>query len=142
MRCLGLDLGSKTLGIAISDRTNFIASVYTTIFFKDENYQSLIEPLREIILKEDVGTLVLGLPKNMNNTMGERCETTINFQKKLIDTFNIEVVLQDERLTTVQATNYMLEADISRKKRKKKIDSLAANIILQTYLDREKGGKL
>ena len=74
--------------------------------------------------------------------MGERCETTIEFQKKLSDTFNIEVILQDERLTTVQATNYMLEADISRKKRKKKIDSLAANIILQTYLDREKGGKL
>ena len=78
----------------------------------------------------------------MNNTMGERCETTIDLQKKLIDVFNIEVVLQDERLTTVEATNYMLEADVSRKKRKKKIDSLAANIILQTYLDREKGGKL
>ena len=68
----------------------------------------LIFPLKEV-----------GFPKNMNNTMGERCETTINFQKKLIDTFNIEVVLQDERLTTVQATNYMIEADISRNKRKK-----------------------
>ena len=66
MRCLGLDLGSKTLGIAISDRTNFIASVYKTIFFKDEDYSGLIEPLREIIKNEEIGTLVLGLPKNMN----------------------------------------------------------------------------
>ena len=66
MRCLGLDLESKTLGIAISDRTNFIASVYKTIFFKEEDYNSLIEPLREIVKNEDIGTLVLGLPKNMN----------------------------------------------------------------------------
>ena len=78
----------------------------------------------------------------MNNTIGNRCETTLEFKKLLEDKFDIEVVLQDERLTTVEATNYMLEADISRKKRKKKIDSLAANIILQTYLDKEKGGIL
>ena len=79
MRCLGLDLGSKTLGIAISDRTNFIASVYTTIFFKDEDYSSLIEPLKEIILKEDIDTLVLGLPKNMNNSLGTRDATSKDF---------------------------------------------------------------
>ena len=77
----------------------------------------------------------------MNNTMGKRCETTINFQKKLIDIFNIAVVLQDERLTTVEATNYMLAADISRKKRKHKVDALAANIILQTYLDKKEEEK-
>ena len=141
MRCLGLDLGSKTLGIAISDRTNFIASVYTTIFFKDEDYSSLIEPLREIIEKEEIGTLVLGLPKNMNNTLGDRAETTIMFQKKIEELFNIEVILQDERLSTVAAHNYLLEADMSRKKRKKVVDKMAANIILQTYLDIEKGRK-
>ena len=78
----------------------------------------------------------------MNNTEGEKCKITLEFKKKLEDKFNINVVLQDERLTTVEATNYMLQADISRKKRKKKIDSLAANIILQTYLDREKGGNV
>ena len=75
----------------------------------------------------------------MNNTIGDRALTTLEFKDKLIDNFNIPVIMQDERLSTVEATNYMLEADISRKKRKKKIDALAANIILQTYLDKEKG---
>lgn len=142
MRYLGLDLGTRTLGISISDTTKTIASALKTIRFEDSNYNSLIPELKSIIEEYEVSKIVLGLPKNMNNTMGERCETTIRFQKLLIDEFNIDVVLQDERLTTVEATHYMLEADISRKKRKKKIDSLAANIILQTYLDREKGGNL
>ena len=142
MRYLGLDLGTRTLGISISDTTKTIASTLKTIRFNDSDYDSIIPELKNIIEEYEISKIVLGLPKNMNNTMGERCEITIKFQKKLIDIFNIEVVLQDERLTTIQATNYMLEADISRKKRKKKIDSLAANIILQTYLDRERGGKL
>lgn len=142
MRYLGLDLGTRTLGISISDTTKTIASTLKTIRFEDSDYDSVLPELLTIINEYQISKIVLGLPKNMNNTMGERCATTIEFQQKLIDRFNIEVVLQDERLTTVQATNYMLEADISRKKRKKKIDSLAANIILQTYLDREKGGKL
>ena len=142
MRYLGLDLGTRTLGISISDTTLTIASALKTIRFSDSDYDSLIPELRGIIEEYDISKIVLGLPKNMNNTMGDRCSTTIEFQNKLIEHFNIDVVLQDERLTTVEATNYMLEADISRKKRKKKRDSLAANIILQTYLDREKGGKL
>ena len=142
MRYLGLDLGTRTLGISISDTTKTIASTLKTIRFNDSDYESLIPELGNIIKEYDITKIVLGFPKNMNNTMGERCETTIQFQKLLIEKFNIEVVMQDERLTTVEATNYMLEADISRKKRKKKIDSLAANIILQTYLDKEKGGKL
>lgn len=142
MRYLGLDLGTRTLGISISDTTKTIASALKTIRFNDSDYDSLLPELKNIIDEYSVSKIVLGLPKNMNNTMGERCLTTIEFQKKLINAFNIEVVMQDERLTTVEATNYMLEADISRKKRKKKIDSLAANIILQTYLDKEKGGKL
>lgn len=142
MRYLGLDLGTRTLGISISDTTKTIASTLKTIRFSESDYDSIIPELKNIIDEYHISKIVLGLPKNMNNTMGERCETTIAFQKKISEIFDIEVVLQDERLTTVQATNYMLEADISRKKRKKKIDSLAANIILQTYLDREKGGKL
>ncbi|MBQ9071579.1 MAG: Holliday junction resolvase RuvX [Bacilli bacterium] len=142
MRYLGLDLGTRTLGISVSDTTKTIATALKTIRFSENDYDSLIEPLKNIIEEYNIEKIVLGLPKNMNNTMGERCITTIEFQKKLIDIFNIEVVLQDERLTTVEATNYMLQADISRKKRKKSIDSLAANIILQTYLDRERGGKL
>ena len=142
MRYLGLDLGTRTLGISISDTTKTIASTLKTIRFNDSDYESLIPELENIISEYNIIKIILGLPKNMNNTIVDRCITTIEFQKLLIDKFNIEVVMQDERLTTVEATNYMLEADISRKKRKKKIDSLAANIILQTYLDREKGGKL
>jgi len=142
MRYLGLDLGTRTLGISISDTTMTIASALKTIRFEENDYDSLILELENIISEYNISKIVLGFPKNMNNTIGERCETTVEFQKKLIEHFKIEVVLQDERLTTVQATNYMLEADISRKKRKKKVDALAANIILQTYLDRERGGKL
>ena len=140
MRYLGLDLGTRTLGISVSDTTKTIASALKTIRFESDDYDFLIPELKKIIDEYEISKIVLGLPKNMNNTMGERCTTTIEFQKKLIDIFNIEVILQDERLTTVEATNYMLEADLSRKKRKKKIDSLAANIILQTYLDKERGG--
>lgn len=142
MRYLGLDLGTRTLGISISDTTLTIASTLMTIRFEESDYDSLIPKLKNIIDEYDIQKIVLGYPKNMNNTIGERCETTLMFQKKLIDNFNLEVIMQDERLSTVEATNYMLEADISRKKRKKKVDSLAANIILQTYLDKEKGGKL
>lgn len=136
MRYLGLDLGSKTLGIAISDRTNMIASVYTTLYFKNEDYESLILPLQEIITKENIDTLVLGLPKNMNNTLGERALITLEFKKMLEDKFGINVIMEDERLTSVISNNVLIQADVSRKKRKKKVDGMAAVIILQGYLDR------
>lgn len=139
MRYLGLDLGTRTLGISMSDTTHTIASSYKTIRFNDSDYDSLIGELKIIIDEFNIGKIVLGLPKNMNNTMGERALTTLEFKEKLESIFNIEVVMQDERLSTVEATNYMIEADMSRKKRKAKVDALAANIILQTYLDREKG---
>lgn len=139
MRYLGLDLGTKSLGISISDRTNTIASVYKTIYFDEGDYDALLIPLKEIVEEEDISKIVLGLPKNMNNTLGFRSLETIEFQKKLEAYLNIEVVLQDERLTTIEAEHYMLQADLSRKKRKQKKDELAANIILQTYLDKEKG---
>lgn len=140
MRYLGLDLGTRTLGLAISDSTGTIASVYDTIHF-DEDYDVLIPKLKEIASKENIDTFVLGLPKNMNNTIGERGEETIQFGEKLKEHLNVDVVMQDERLTTVSAHNLMLEADLSRKKRKKHVDQLAASIILQTYLDRKKGMK-
>ncbi len=142
MRYLGLDLGTRTLGLALSDITGTIASPLKTIRFEEGDYDSLLPQLKEIVTEYQVETLVLGLPKNMNNSMGERAETTLAFQKKLEEYLGKKVVMQDERLSTVEATNYMLAADISRKKRKKKIDSLAANIILQTYLDKEKGMNL
>ena len=139
MRSLGLDLGTKTLGISLSDPSGIIASTYQLIKFDNENYDSLIPKIREIIEKEKVETIVLGLPKNMNNTIGPRGEATIIFKEKLEKAINMEVCLQDERLSTVEATNYLLEANISRKKRKEKVDSLAATIILQTYLDKKRG---
>lgn len=139
MRYLGLDLGTRTLGIAISDTTLTIASVYKTIRFEEKNYDVLFPELKEIVDKENITKIILGLPKNMNNSLGFRAEETIEFKQKLEEYLNMEVVLQDERLTTVEATNYLLEANVSRKKRKKKVDSIAANIILQSYLDKEKG---
>lgn len=142
MRYLGLDLGTRTLGLALSDVTGTIASPLKTIRFEERNYDSLLPQLKDLVTEYQVEKLVLGLPKNMNNSIGERAETTLAFQKKLEEYLGKKVVMQDERLSTVEATNYMLAADISRKKRKKKVDSLAANIILQTYLDKEKGMNL
>lgn len=138
MRYLGLDLGSRTLGISLSDVTLTIASTYKTIRFEEGNYDSLLPEIKSIVDEYSISKIVLGLPKNMSNTIGERASICIEFQKKLNEYLNIEVVMQDERLSTVEATNYMISADISRKKRKKKVDSLAASIILQTYLDKEK----
>ena len=139
MRYLGLDLGTRTLGISISDETKTIASGLTTLRFEEGDYDAILDDLRKILEENKIEKIVLGLPKNMNNTLGDRAETTIMFQKKIEELFNIEVILQDERLSTKEAHYYMIEADMSRKKRKEKVDSLAANIILQTYLDKEKG---
>lgn len=139
MRYLGLDLGTKTLGISLSDTTLTIASAYGTVRFDEEDFDSLMEPLKQIAQEYNVNKIVLGLPKNMNNTIGESGQRCLDFSKKIMAYLNIPVVMQDERLTTLEATKYMLEADMSRSKRKKKIDGLAANIILQTYLDKKKG---
>lgn len=138
-RILGLDLGTKTLGLAISDTTQTIASCYKTLRFDSEDYDSLLPKLNDIVQKESITLIVLGFPKNMNNTVGPRGEATLEFKKKIETNLNIKVIMQDERLSTVSAINVMLDADISRKKRKQKVDSIAANIILQTYLDCMKG---
>lgn len=139
MKYLGLDLGTRTLGVSISDLTHTIASTYGTIRYEEGDYDYLISELSKIVKSEKIEKIVLGLPKNMNNTLGESAIRCIDFGKMIEDELNVMVVMHDERLTTVEATNYMLEANVSRKKRKKKIDSLAANIILQSYLDREEG---
>lgn len=139
MRYLGLDLGTRTLGISISDITLTIASAYKTIRFEENDYMSLIPILKDIIEENNVSKIVLGYPKNMNNTIGDRANTTMEFKNMIEENLNIEVIMQDERLSTKEAHFYMIKADMSRKKRKEKVDSLAANIILQTYLDKEKG---
>lgn len=142
MRYLGLDLGTRTLGVSLSDQTATIATPYKTIRFEEENYESLIPIIKDVIEEFDIKKIILGFPKNMNNTIGDRGLTTLKFKELLEKNLNLEVIMQDERLSTVEATHYMIEADLSRKKRKKKIDSLAANIILQTYLDKRKGRNL
>lgn len=137
MRYLGLDLGSKTLGISISDRTNTIASVYTTIYFKENDYDSLFPIIKDIIDKEGITAIILGFPKNMNNTIGKRAEITLEFRDKLKSIIGIDVYLMDERLTSVISNNVLISADISRKKRKKKVDGMASVLILQSYLDKK-----
>ena len=132
MKYLGLDLGTKTLGLAISNGK--IASTLKTIRYED--IDKLISELQSIVSEYKIDLLVLGLPKNMNNTIGPRALETLEFKEKL-EKLNYKVVLQDERLSTVSAHNYMIKADLSRKKRKEKVDALAATIILQTYLDKE-----
>ena len=136
-RYLGLDLGTKTLGVAVSDLSNTIASSLTIIRFNSEDYSSTKDELDNIINEYSITDIVLGLPKNMNNSIGFRAEATLEYKCLLEDWFNINVIMQDERLSTVEATNYMLEGNLSRKKRKSKIDAIAATIILQTYLDRK-----
>ena len=132
MKYLGLDLGTRTLGLAMSN--GLIATTYKTIRYDD--IEKLIVELQKEINDNNIECLVLGFPKNMNNTIGPRALETLEFKKRLED-LNYVVELQDERLSTVSAHNYMIEADMSRKKRKEKVDALAATIILQTYLDRK-----
>lgn len=138
MRIVGLDLGTRTLGVAISDKTETIATYYTTIRFMEGDYASALREIKKIIDAEEVGMLILGLPKNMNNSMGESAMRTLSFKEKLEELCKLPVVMQDERLSTVEATHCLVASDVSRKKRKKKIDGVAASIILQTYLDKRK----
>lgn len=134
MRCLGLDLGTKTLGLAMSDKSNMIASPYKVLRWDGVNYELLFNELDSIIKDNGITDLVLGLPKNMNNTLGFAAERSLKFKEALESRYNMEVNMIDERLSTVEATNYLLEADMSRKKRKKVVDGVAASIILDTYL--------
>lgn len=138
MRYIGLDLGTKTLGVAVSDKLGIIASFYKTYFFKDEDYSSLVPIVKNLTEEFDTNKIVLGLPKNMNNTLGFASERSINFKELLEKELKIEVILEDERLSSVEANNALISSDMSRKKRKGKVDSVAASIILQRYLDRSK----
>ena len=138
MRYLGIDLGSKTVGLAMSDTTLTIASTYKTIFFKDEDYNSTINEIKDIIKENNITKIILGLPKNMNNTLGERAEITLKYKELLEESTGLPVIMFDERLTSVISNSILIEADMSRKKRKKKVDSIAAQIILQDYLNKEK----
>jgi len=139
MRYLGLDLGTKTLGVSISDITKTIATSLITINH-DNNFDYLIDKIEEFIDEYKIEKIILGLPKNMNNTLGERAEMVLLFKEKLSQ-LGVPIFLEDERLTTRVAENILIDADMSRKKRKKVIDKLAANVILQSYLDKEKNNE-
>ena len=134
MRVLALDLGTKTLGLAISDETMMLSSPLTTLRYDNENYDYLLDELEKIIEKYNVKVLVLGLPKNMDNSLGFASQRSLNFKELLDNKFDIKVELIDERLSTVEAQNILIENKYKRKKRKKAIDEYAAMIILDTYL--------
>ena len=127
-----MDLGTRTLGLATSDRLGLIASPYKTIRYEDTD--KLVDEVLDIIKNEKIEVLVLGYPKNMNNTLGEAVERTMVFKEKLEAKCDLKINLIDERLSTVEATNYLLNEDMSRKGRKRVVDAAAASIILDTYL--------
>jgi len=136
MRILGLDVGSRTVGVAISDIFGWTAQSLEIIQVNEEKQDFGFQRLDELLKEYDVEKVVIGLPKNMNNTIGPRAESSLAYGKMVEDRFALPVIYQDERLTTVQAERMLIEqADISRKKRKKVIDKLAASLILQNYLD-------
>ena len=137
MKYLGLDLGSRTLGMAVRDALGIIASSYKIVRHNEE-YDRLLEEVQATVEEKKIEAIVLGLPKNMNNTIGPKGELSFQFKEKLENKLGIPVYLEDERLTTKQAENILINNDTSRKKRKKVIDSMAATIILQSYLDKNK----
>ena len=134
MRILGLDIGQKTIGLAISDPLGLTAQGLTTI--RRKNKQSDIEELKKVCKEYEVETLVIGLPKNMNNSIGFAGEKIQEFVELIKEEIGLKIEFWDERLTTVAAHRAMLEADLSRGKRKKIVDKVAATYILQGYLDR------
>ena len=135
MRYLGLDLGSRTLGVAVSDKTGLIASNYQTIRHNEE-YDRLLLEVKKLVDELEIDAIVLGFPKNMNNTIGPKGELSIEFKGKLEEIVSVPIYLQDERLTTKTAHDILISGNVSRKNRKKVVDSVAATIILQSYLDR------
>lgn len=136
MRIMGLDFGSKTVGVAISDALLLTAQGIEIIQRKEENkLRQTLARIEELILEYEVGEIVLGYPKNMNDTLGERVALTNEFKDKLERRTGLKVTLWDERLTTVAADKIMIEADIRREDRKKHVDRIAAGLILQGYLD-------
>ncbi|MEG0255230.1 MAG: Holliday junction resolvase RuvX [Vagococcus sp.] len=138
MRTMGLDVGSKTVGVAVSDPLGWTAQGIEIIRIDEENGVFGIERVAELVKEYQVTQFVVGLPKNMNNTIGPRAEASMAYGDMLIAEFDLPVIYQDERLTTVQAERMLVEqANTSRAKRKKVIDKVAAVMILQNYLDKK-----
>ena len=136
MRILGLDYGSKTVGVAVSDPLGLTAQAVETIWRKQENHlRQTLARIDELAAEYQVERIVLGYPKNINNTIGERAEKALEFQQMLEKRTGLQVIMWDERLTTVEANRTLMEASVRRENRKKYLDQLAAVFILQGYLD-------
>lgn len=136
MRILGLDYGSKTVGVAISDPLGITAQGVETIWRKQENHlRQTLARIEELISEYQVERIVLGYPKNMNNTIGERAEATEQFKEDLERRTGLEVILWDERLSTVEAERILMDTGVRRENRKQYVDKMAAAVILQNYLD-------
>ena len=139
MRVMGLDLGTKTVGVAISDALQLTAQGIETITRNKENQlRQTLARIEQLILEYEVTEIVLGLPKHMNNDLGDRAEFSLEFKDKLERRTGLPVALWDERLTTVSADRVMMESGVRREDRKQFVDKIAATIILQGYLDRKK----
>ncbi|PEJ47588.1 Holliday junction resolvase RuvX [Bacillus sp. AFS002410] len=135
MRALGLDVGTKTIGVAVSDALGWTAQGIETVRINEERQKFGLDRLKEIIDSYEVEKIIVGLPKNMNGSIGERGEACKRFGKMVEEEFNLPVILWDERLSTMAAERLLISADVSRKKRKQVIDKMAAVVILQNYLD-------
>ncbi|MFD0943516.1 Holliday junction resolvase RuvX [Savagea faecisuis] len=135
MRTMGLDVGSKTVGVAVSDAFGWTAQGVETIQIDEAKEEYGLERLAELVKEHEVSSFVVGYPKNMNNTVGPRGEASERYADLLREQFGFPVVLWDERLSTMAAERMLIEADVSRAKRKKVIDKMAAVMILQGYLD-------
>ncbi len=143
MRIMGLDVGSRTVGVAVSDLMGWTAQGVEIIRINEDEGEFGFARLSELVKEYEVEKFVVGLPKNMNNTIGPRAEASMAYGEKIAELFGLPVEYQDERLTTVQAERMLVEqANTSRAKRKKVIDKVAAVMILQNYLDRISGGFL
>lgn len=135
MRIMGLDVGSKTIGVAISDAFGWTAQGLTTIHWSEKDFSTANQSIAPLIDEYEVTEIVIGLPKHMNGSIGERGEISQKFADYLADKYQIKTTLWDERLSTMAAERVLLEADVSRGKRKNVIDKMAAVMILQGYLD-------
>lgn len=141
MRIMGLDYGSKTVGVAISDELGITAQGIETVCRKSENkLRQTLARLEELIVQYEVERIVLGLPKNMNNTIGDRAEKTLEFKAMLERRTGLPVIMWDERLTTIEAQRTLIEGEVRRENRKQFVDKIAAVFILQGYLDSVKRG--
>ena len=136
MRLMGLDYGSKTVGVAVSDPLGLTAQGVETVWRKQENkLRQTMARIEELISEYQVERIVLGYPKNMNNTIGERAQKSLEFKEMLERRTGLEVIMWDERLTTVAAEQTLIESGVRRENRKQYVDKIAAVFILQGYLD-------